>query len=165
METIYTANLLQVFGWRLLFVLLILVGGTVYARQLWRGNGVQRNRGWGCLLFAGTAAISLYLIALTVVSFAIGSRAITAELTIKRYVTNDQGGSYNLDFVLAQTDFDVPKRAYNMVEQGECYRVTYYHDYLADYNPITLLLGKPYEYESSAFVAEIARLAEPGTCR
>ena len=164
METIYSANLLQVFGWRLLFALIIFVAGAGFAWQQWRGSGTQRNRGWGCLSLTSAAVVSLYLVALVFISFISGTHTLTAELTIKRYVTNDQGARYNLDFVRAQTEFDVPKRAYELVTQGECYQVTYYHDYLADYNPITLLLGKPYLYESSPFVTEIAHPAEPSAC-
>ena len=165
METIYTANFLQVFGWRLLLALVILVAGVGFVRQWLRDSSTQKDRGLGCLLLVGTTGVSLYLIALVIISFTNGTRSLTAELTIKRYVSNDQGASYNLDFVQAQTDFDVPRRAYDLVAQGQCYQVTYYHDYLAEYNPVTLLLGEAYVYESSAFVTKIALPAEPGACQ
>jgi hypothetical protein len=164
METIYTANLLQVFGWRLLIALIIFVAGAGFAWQQLRDRSAQRNRGWGCLSLVGAAVVSLYLIGLVFISFASGTRTLTAELTIKRLISDGESSSYNLDFVMAQTDFDVPKRAYDLVEQGECYQVTYYHDYLADYNPITMLLGEVYVYESSPFVTKIAQPAEPSAC-
>jgi hypothetical protein len=164
MEMIYAANLLQIFGWRLLLALIVFVVGAGFAWQLWRGSDTQRNRGWGCLSLVGAVAVNLYLVGLVFISIISGTRSLTAELTIKRYVSNDQGASYNLDFVQAQTEFDVPKPAYDLVEQGECYQVTYYHDFLTDYNPITLLLGEVYPYESSPFVTEIARPDEPGAC-
>ena len=162
MEPIYTANFLQVFGWRLLLIFLIFAGGAGFVYQ--RRHSTNKERWLSYLVLAGATVVTLYFVGLTLLSFNAGPRTLTAELTIKRLVSNDDGEQYNLDFVQAQTDFNVPKRAYDLVTKGECYRVTYYHDYLDDYNPITLLIGKAYEYESSAFVAEIAPPAEPSDC-
>lgn len=162
MEPIYTANFLQVFGWRLLFIVLVFTLGAGFVYQ--KRHGTNKERWLSYLVLGGATIATLYLVGLTLLSFQAGPRTLTAELTIKRLISNDEGSRYNLDFVQVQTDFDVPKRAYDLVTKGECYQITYYHDYLDDYNPITLLIGKPYEYESSAFVAEIAPPAEPSDC-
>jgi len=165
METIYAANVLGVFGWRLVIALFVLVAGVTFVRYWQRESKTRRDRFLGSLLLVGALTTSLYLMAMIAVSFTGGTRTLTAELTTKRAVSNAENSSYNLDFASAQTDFTVPLRAYDLVEEGQCYQVTYYHDYGKEYSPINLLRGEDSPYESSAHVAEIARSNEAAACQ
>lgn len=111
MDTIYSASLLRIFGWRLLLALLALLLGVVYGRR-WRQDGrPRRHRLLGSAIIVGAILISQYLLALVFVSVNAGTRILTAELTAKRVVADSEQSRYSLDFARAQSEFTVSRGA------------------------------------------------------
>jgi len=145
-------------------VLAIGVVGLVYAILQRR----QGKKGWVGLGIAGLflCLMGILVLGVTVANMSTSTQTVTVRLDQKTVAEDNCGeGSTCTRYILGMTaapmsyDFTVARRAYDAVQEGQCYQVVYYPNkglFAADANADG--------YVASSYITRITQ-ADPGACQ